>query len=174
MYVWIFGAWRTIGFVAVSTALIYLSVVVGLRIGEQRTLAEMRSYDFAVAVALGSIIGRTATAARPSYVQGLAAVVVLLMLHRLVSIVRIRSRLARRLLDRRPVELVRNGEVLADGLIDAHLSESDLSMLLRVRGIHGPRQVQVAFLEASGAISVVPKAGPVDTRADDPGSARQR
>lgn len=55
---WPLGDERSIGFVAISTTLIYVSVLIGVRLGERRTLTEMTTYDFAAAIALGAIIGR--------------------------------------------------------------------------------------------------------------------
>jgi hypothetical protein len=101
LFDWTLGSWRTVGFVALSTLLIYVSVVVALRVGERRTLAEMSGFDFAVAVAVGSIIGRVSTARSPTYVQGLAALVTLLVSHYLITFARARSARLRLWLDDR-------------------------------------------------------------------------
>ncbi len=159
---WFFGAWRTVGYVAASAGLIYLSVVIGLRLGERRTLAEMTVYDFAVAVALGAIIGRTATARSPSYVQGVAAVVSLLVLHGFLSWVRVRSSVARRLLDHRPVVLIRHGEIDHRALRRAHLTHDDLRTALREQGVGTLADVEFAVLEGRGAFSVVRTSERVD------------
>ncbi len=155
MWTWLFGSWRTVGYVALSTVLIYLSVVVALRLGERRTLTSMTAYDFAVAIALGSIIGRTATTRSPSYVQGVAGVVALLACHHTLSLLRARSSLFRRLVDRPPIVLARDGEVSATGLRRAHMIEDDLRMVLRERGIDDLSQARLVLLEARGEFSVI-------------------
>ncbi len=152
---WILGGWRTIGFVALSSALIYFSVVLGVRLGERRTLTEMTAYDFAVAVALGSIIGRTATTPRPSYVQGVTAVVALLVCHRVLSLLRTQSPLVRRLIDHPPVEIVRDGQVDAAALRHAHLTCGDLETVLREHGLRSAADAELVMLEPRGAFSVV-------------------
>ena len=38
----------------------YATAVIGLRVGERRTLAQWAIIDFATAVAIGAIVGRTA------------------------------------------------------------------------------------------------------------------
>ncbi|HEX3393894.1 MAG TPA: YetF domain-containing protein [Acidimicrobiales bacterium] len=157
MFRWLLGDWRDVGFVAVSTALIYLSVVVGLRIGERRTLTEMTTYDFAVAIALGSIIGRTATSQQPSYVQGLTAVVVLLVCHHSLSILRTRSEFVHRIIDRSPIELVRGGRITTEGLRRAHMTRPDLEMVLREHGVRGLNDAELVMLEPRGAFSVIPR-----------------
>ena len=155
MYDWIIRDWLSVGFVAASTAAIYLSVVVAVRLGERRTLTEMTTYDFAVAVALGSIIGRTATTADPSYVKGLTAVVALLCCHHLLSALRLRSPLIRHLTDRPPVVLVRDGEVVAGALRKTNLTLTDLEMVVREHGAAALSHAALVTLESRGAFSVV-------------------
>ena len=68
-----------------------------LRLGERRTLAQLSSFDFAVAVAIGAIIGRTVTTLSASFATGAVALVTLLVVHRLVAFARRHSRIARSL-----------------------------------------------------------------------------
>lgn len=117
----------------------------------------MTACDVAVAVALGSIIGRTATTPQPSYVRGVAAVVVLLANHHLLSVLRTRSSLVARLTDRPAVELIRDGQVTGPAFAGG-TTEADLHMVLREHGISDPARAKLVVLEARGAFSVAPKA----------------
>lgn len=165
LYDWIFGAWRTAAFVALSTVLIYLSVVVALRAGERRTLAEMSAFDFAVAVAVGSIIGRVSTAASPSYVQGLVALTALLAAHRAISYARVRSARLRRLMHRRPRVLVRDGRFLTEALRREHLTEEELIGTLRQCQVRSLDDIELVVMEAKGAFSVLRRQdAPLDDR----------
>jgi hypothetical protein len=56
-----------LGWVAVKAVLLFAVAVIGLRLGERRTLAQLSAFDFAVAVAIGAIIGRGATASDTSF-----------------------------------------------------------------------------------------------------------
>ncbi len=152
---WVVGSWSTIGFVAVSTVLIYLSVVVALRLGERRTLAEMSTFDFAVAVAVGSIIGRVSTARSPTYVQGLAALVTLLLTHHIITFGRARSEWVRRWVERPARVVLRDGEILASQLRSEHLTEEDLMRKLRERDVHALDEVELVVVEARGGFSVL-------------------
>jgi uncharacterized membrane protein YcaP (DUF421 family) len=165
LYEWIFGSWRTIGFVAVSTVLIYVSVVLVLRLGERRTLAEMSGFDFAVTVAVGSIIGRVATAPEPSYVQGLAALVTLLAAHHVITYARARSPRVKRWVERPPRVLVRDGEIIHDALRREHITEDDLVRKLREHDVHSLTEVELVVLETKGGFSVLRRrALPVNDR----------
>lgn len=179
MFDWILGGWRTIGFVAVSTVLIYGSTVAVLRFTERRTMAEMSSFDLVVVVAFGSIVGRTATAVRPSYAQSIAALVTLLALHHVASWLRLRSAIARRCMDRRPVVLVEAGELCSRALHDSHLTDADIWRVLRQHQIRVLAGVDLLVMEGTGEFSVFCHGeGPIDPRLlaglERPGSGRSK
>ena len=67
---WLTGGWAHLGAVAGKAALMYATALVALRLGERRTLAQWTIIDFATAVAMGAIIGRTAIAGTQSYATG--------------------------------------------------------------------------------------------------------
>lgn len=159
LWSWLLGQWRTIWFVAVSAALMYVSAVVLLRVGERRTLSEMSPFDFAVAIAVGAIIGRTATTASPSYVQGMTALVTLLVVHNLLSRLRLRWPWVRSLVERPPRVVVRDGRIDDEAMRRAHLTHDDLYTRLRERGVVRLEDVHLVVLETRGAISIVPSDG---------------
>ncbi len=179
MFEWILGDWRTTGFVAVSTVLIYLSTIAVLRVTERRTMAEMSSFDLVVVVAFGSIVGRTATAPRPSYAQAIAALVTLLVMHHLASWLRLRSVTVRRCMDRRPVVLVKTGKLRQEALDDVHLTEADVWRVMRQHGVRDLASLELLVMEGTGRFSVFRRdAGPIDPRLlaelERPGDGRSK
>jgi hypothetical protein len=69
------GGTGSLGWVAVKAVLMFAVAVIGLRLGERRTLAQLSAFDFAVAVAIGAIIGRTVTTSSASFATGAVALV---------------------------------------------------------------------------------------------------
>ncbi len=155
MFHWLVGGWRTVGFVASSTVLIYLSTILGVRTSERRTLSEMSPFDFVVAVAIGAIVGRTATTPSPSYVQGAAAVLTLVIAHRLLGWVRLRSTGFRRTVERSPLVLVSDGSLVGVALRRAHLTDEDVYSALREHGVRSLGDVRLLILEPSGRFSLI-------------------
>ncbi|MDQ6715811.1 MAG: DUF421 domain-containing protein [Actinomycetota bacterium] len=152
---WLVGPVRTPGFVALSTALVYASTVVALRLGERRTIAEMSTFDFIVAVALEAVVGRTATTRQPTYLQGMTAIVALVLAHHLVGLLRRRSAAARRLIQRPPTVLVSGGQIDDQALAGVDLTSDDLAAKLRERGVARLEEVDLAVLESDGRVSVI-------------------
>jgi uncharacterized membrane protein YcaP (DUF421 family) len=102
-----------LGWIAVKAVLLFAVAVIGLRLGERRTLAQLSAFDFAVAVAIGAIIGRGATAADTSFATSAVALITLLIAHRAVAIAPRHSRVVR-LIDHPPLVLVAHGELQAN------------------------------------------------------------
>jgi uncharacterized membrane protein YcaP (DUF421 family) len=59
---WLTAPGHVVAGVAVKAALMYATALFGLRLAHRRTLAQWTAIDFAAAVAVGAIVGRTAIA----------------------------------------------------------------------------------------------------------------
>lgn len=143
-----------LGWVAVKAALLFTVAVIGLRLGERRTLAQLSAFDFAVAVAIGAIIGRGSTARETSFATSAVALVTFLVAHRVIAILRRHSRVVR-LIDHPPRVLVARGEIQARELARAGLTAVDVYALLRERGVGDLRQVAYLLYEARGNVTLV-------------------
>ncbi|MDQ2722416.1 MAG: DUF421 domain-containing protein [Actinomycetota bacterium] len=151
---WISGDWQSIGVVAGKAALIYLIALLGLRVGERRTLAQWTIIDFATAVAIGAIIGRTTVASSQSLVTGAAALLTLILVHRLASWLRFNPTLGK-LFDHRVRVLVDHGQLRRGQLRLCGLTDNDLYAQLRQRGFQRLSDVRYVLYEAKGDITVV-------------------
>ncbi len=172
MFDWLIGDWRTVALVALSTLAVYLFASAAVRTSERRTLAEMSAFDFVVAVAIGAIVGRTATASSTSVVQGCVAILVLVAAHRLVGWIRLRWPGSQDVVDHDPVVLVVDGEICEPALEQAALTERDVLTVLRQKQIRSVDDVELLVLERSGRFSVYRRSEqPLDPRLTDDLSA---
>ena len=143
-----------LGWVAVKAVLLFTVAVIGLRLGERRTLAQLSAFDFAVAVAVGAIIGRGSTAADTSFASSAVALVTFLVAHRIVAILRRHSRLVR-LIDHPPRVLVVRGKLQGGELARAGLTPADVYALLREKGVGDLGEVGYLLYEPRGAVTLV-------------------
>lgn len=150
---WLFGDVSQVGEVAAKAVLMYVTALVGLRLGERRTLAQWTIIDFATAVAMGAIIGRTAIADQ-SYLIGAVALLTLVVVHRAASVLRFRP-LWGKLLDHRVRVLVQDGEVRRSELRRCGLTDHDLARELRQRGHFDLTGLRYVLYESKGSITIV-------------------
>lgn len=155
MSAWLTGSSGQLAATAGKAALMYGTALVGLRLGERRTLAQWSTIDFAAAVAIGAIVGRTAVAGSQSYAVGAVALVTLIVLHRLLSLARFSAAFGR-LVDHRIRLLVVDGRVRPRQLRVCGLTEGDLFAHLREQGYRSLHGIRYVLYEAKGGLTVVP------------------
>ncbi len=78
---WFVTGWSPLAAAAAKAALMYVAALVGLRLAHRRTLAQWTAIDFAAAVAVGAIVGRTAVAGEQSLATGVVALATILAVH---------------------------------------------------------------------------------------------
>ena len=138
----------------VKAVLLFAVAVFGLPLGERRTLAQLSAFDFTVAVAIGSVIGRTATAASTSFATGAVALVALFVVHRFVAFARRNGQFARAV-DHPPRVLVAHGRFQHRELAVAGLTCPDVYMLLRQHGVGDLSQVGYLLYEPLGRTTLI-------------------
>jgi uncharacterized membrane protein YcaP (DUF421 family) len=152
---WLVGNWSASGEVFAKALLMYVTALVALRLGERRTLAQWTIIDFATAVALGAIVGRTAIAKDQSYLTGAVALVTLVAVHRVASRLRFNP-LFNKLFDHRVRVLVVDGAIRRRELRRCGLTDNDLSAHLRQRGYFSTTSLRYVLYETKGNLTVVP------------------
>src|SRR3954447_8257690 len=161
---WLVGQSSELGSVVAKAVLMYATALVVLRLGERRTLAQWTIIDFATAVAMGAIIGRTAIAGTQSYLTGAAALVALVVAHRVASVLRFNP-VFNKLVDHRLRVLVADGELRSAELRRCGLTDNDLFSQLRQRGFFDVTALRYVLYETKGSITVVPAELPDPDRA---------
>lgn len=155
---WLTGGSAALGYVAAKAALMYATALIALRLGERRTLAQWTIIDFATAVAMGAIIGRTAIAGTQSYLTGAVALCTLVAIHRIASVLRFNP-LLDKLFDHRVRVLIENGELRRSELRRCGLTDNDLFAQLRQRGVFSLERLRYVLYETKGELTVVRESG---------------
>jgi uncharacterized membrane protein YcaP (DUF421 family) len=150
----LFAGGGGLGAAAAKAALMYLAALLGLRIAHRRTLAQWTAIDFAAAVAVGAIVGRTAVAATEPLLVGVVALATVLAAHAVVTFGRYLPWLAK-LTDHRVRVLVDHGRLRRRQLLVCGLTEADLSAQLRQQGVYDLEDLRYVLYETKGELTVV-------------------
>ena len=158
MPAWLSGQTDELVGVFGKAALMYGTAVLGLRVAHRRTLAQWTAIDFAAAVAIGAIIGRTAIASGQSYLVGATALLTVLGAHAVVTFGR-SSRWFAKAVDHRVRVLVDHGELRRDQLRVCGLTENDVLAKLREQGVDRLADLRYVLYETKGELTVVRETG---------------
>lgn len=148
--------------VLISAIVVYVAVIVATRIVGLRSFSKLSAFDFAMTVAIGSIIASVGTTT-VALVDGLVAVGVLFAAQFIVAWLRRRTDLLG-VVDNRPLLLMHGETVLDEHLDRARITRDDLRGRLRQANVRDLGTVQAVVLETTGDISVL--AGDPDTDLD--------
>src|SRR5690242_16991235 len=152
---WLIGNWMHLGAVVGKAVLMYVVALLLLRVGERRTLAQWTSIDFVAAVAVGAIVGRTATAQTASWVTGAVALATIVVAHRIMSLLRFHP-VFNKITDHRIRVLAADGQLRRRQLRMCGLTDNDVLSELRQRGVFDLSTVKYVIYETKGGITVVP------------------
>lgn len=145
---------------ALAALAIYVAVIVATRIAGLRSFSKMSSFDFAMTVAIGSLIA-TAASGQGSLATVLIGMVVLYASQFLVARLR-RQGLLGGAVDNTPLLLMDGDRILHDNLARAGITLDDLHGKLRESNVLEYGQVRAAVFETTGDVSVLHGDGELD------------
>lgn len=134
--------------------LIFVYGLVLVRVAPIRSFARMGAFDIVLVVILGSILSRALTA-NAQFLPTLAAATALVLFHGLLGWVSIHSRGFGYLVKGKPIRLIRNGRIDERAMRQALMNKGDLELALRSNGVAEAGEVEAAYLERNGKITVV-------------------
>ena len=139
--------------VVISAVVIYLAVILFTRIFGLRSFSKMSSFDFAMTVAIGSLIA-SVTISTTSLMNGVVGLLVIYTLQLSVAFLR-RKKFVEKAVDNRPMLLMRNGEILEENMREVRVTKDDLRSKLREANVFNYNQVRAVVMETTGDISVL-------------------
>ncbi|MFA9446912.1 DUF421 domain-containing protein [Egicoccus sp. AB-alg6-2] len=146
--------------VVVAAVVIYLWVIAANRLLGLRSFAKLSAFDFAMTVAIGSMIAAIALDNAP-LLSGLVAVAALFAIQFVVAKLR-QATAFDRVVDNAPVLLVHEGRILDDHLARARLTRDDLMAKLRAANVLDVAEVRAVVFETTGDVSVLSGEGRLD------------
>lgn len=152
---WFAFSWTAVGGVVLSAIGVYLAVLVYTRLGGLRSFSKMSSFDFAMTVAIGSIIASTVLTDNPPLPQALVGLAMIYLLQIGTSALRKRSGTVADLVDNAPLVLMTQDGMVEENLKSAHVTENDVWAKLREANVITVAEVRAVILESTGDISVL-------------------
>ncbi|ORB52874.1 DUF421 domain-containing protein [Mycolicibacterium rhodesiae] len=148
------GDWHQAPWAAVKALTLFVTAAAAFRFTQRRAIAEFTPFDWVTAVAVGAVVGRTATAPDTAWLTGAAALTTLIAAHAAVTRMRFVPAL-RRIVDPPLRVLIRDGRIDERNLRRSGLTRADLDAALRQHGHRSPADVHLALFEEKGAVSVL-------------------
>ncbi|WP_072881126.1 DUF421 domain-containing protein [Salegentibacter echinorum] len=140
--------------ILLSSIGIYISIILFTRLFGKRSFSKMSSFDFAMTVAVGSIIASTILSKSVSLIQGVTGLFFIYALQLIAAYFR-KYKAFQNLIDNTPLLLMDGKEVLYENLKKARVTESDLKGKLREANVIELKEIRAVIFETTGDISVL-------------------
>lgn len=141
--------------IVLSTMGLYVVLIALIRVVGLRSFSKMSSFDFAMTVAVGSVLASTIVAPTPALPQAAVALASLFGVQYVIAAVRKHTEWAEHVVDNEPLVLMAGDCILHDNLRRARVTENDLWAKLREANVLDPQEVRAVVLETTGDISVL-------------------
>jgi len=135
---------------------VYFLMLVVIRALGKRTVGNFAAFDLLVALMMGEVVDEIVYG-DVSFLQGTTVIVVVAGLHAGNAWFSWRGQGMDRLLEGSPTPIIREGELLPEGMKKERLNVRDVMAHLRLRGVRDVREVRLAAVEDDGEISVLLK-----------------
>ena len=121
-----------------------------------RSLSQLSLVEFLLVIALGSAVGDSMLAPDVPLLHAMLVILTVIVLDKAVNLAIRRFDTAKKVIDGRPTEVLRNGVILSAGIQSRQLGNLELMELLRLKGVENLGSIARAYLEPSGQLSVFP------------------
>lgn len=152
---WVSTTPETLGLIALSAATMYAAILALTRLTGLRSFAQMSAFDFAMSVAVGSLLASTIISGSISLFEGAFGLGCLFLLQATIGLARERSSRVSNLVDNQPMLLMDGSEVLHENLAAARITSTDLLSKLRAANVSDFDEVHAVILETTGDVSVI-------------------
>lgn len=152
---WTSTEWAHVPLIALSAVAMYVAVILLTRLAGVRSFSKMSGFDFAVTVAIGSVLGSVIIAEDPPIANGVITLICLFALQIGMAILRSRFTGLQRLTDNKPRLVMIGREIQHDQLKKAKMTEDDLWGKLREANVFQFSQVLAVIAETTGDVSVL-------------------
>ena len=123
----------------------------------KKQISELNFFDYIVGITIGSIAADISLDIEKDMLAGIAALFIYGGISYIISLVSMKSILARRFFIGVPTVLVEKGKIIESGLKKAKIDVNDLLMEARENGYFNLDEIDYALMEVNGNISFLPK-----------------
>jgi uncharacterized membrane protein YcaP (DUF421 family) len=137
------------------TSFMYFYTILNIRLMDKRSMGQLSSFDIIIIIALGTSVGDPMFYTHVPLIQAMVVISTIVLLERLLSKLIDKNKWIESFIVGNPVLIVKNGEPIFKALDQQSIALNELYSFLRIKGIKNLGEVEYAYLEPSGNISIL-------------------
>lgn len=149
--------------IVLRTVVMYLYTLLLARLVGQGAIGQIGPFEFVLVIAVGSAAGDPMFYPDVGLAQGILVITVVIIAHRLTGSFLARHRRLEEVVEGLPLKVVEHGRIIEEALGAGKLTEREVLSLLRLEGVRDTGEVEFAYFEQAGKLSVFRYGGHRDT-----------
>jgi len=141
-----------------QTTLIFISLLIFTRILDKTQIGQLTFYEYISGITMGSIAGSMASSEPDKFWNHYYDLALFALLTYLLSLITIRNRPLRKLIEGSPTIIIENGCIIKKNMKAMRYDLDELNSQLREKDVFDISEVQYATIESTGQLSVILKA----------------
>src|SRR5687767_12082519 len=137
--------WQELALTAARGLFVYVLMLIVIRVLGKRTVGNFTAFDLLVALMLGEVVDEIIYG-DVTITQGLVAIVVVALCKYITAWLTYWDHGLNRVLEGKPTEIVRNGELVREGLRSEMMNELEVLAALRLNDVSDVREVKLALM----------------------------
>lgn len=138
----------------IRTILFYFFILFMYRIMGKREIGQLGVIDLIVSILIAELAALSIEKTNQSVWMTIIPILLLVGLELILGFLSVKSRVFNKLFGGKPTLIINNGKIIYKNLINQRYSIDDLLLELRKNGIYSIEDVEYAFLEMNGQLSI--------------------
>lgn len=144
------------------TAFMYLYTIANVRLMDTRSMGMLSPFEIIIIVALGSAVGDPMFYRQVPLLATMIVITTIVFIERVLTKFAMRSVWFERVLNGRPVLIIKDGQLMKENMAAQNITKLELYSILRQKGVLRISEVEYAYLEPAGSISIIKQDGGSD------------
>jgi len=141
----------------IRTIILYFTVIISIRLMGKRQIGELQPGELVITILISECAAAPIQDLNRPIINGIMAILALVILELLISAIALKWPLARRAIDGHPLIVIRDGIIDQKALKNLRLSVNDLMEELRIQGYFFIQDIAFAIVETNGKLSIMLK-----------------
>ena len=142
--------------ISFRTCLFYFIIILAYRIMGKREIGQLGVIDLIISILIAELVAISIENFNDSVFNTIIPVVILVFIEILLAYLSIKFKGVRSFFDGKPSLIIKNGKVNYNEMVKQRYSLDDLLMQLRQNSIKSIEDIEYAFLEHNGKLSIFP------------------
>ncbi|MCK8826330.1 DUF421 domain-containing protein [Natroniella acetigena] len=143
--------------VIIRTIILYTIVFLTFRVMGKRQIGELQPYELAITIMISALAAIPMQDTDIPLINSLTPIILIFSTQIYMSAITTKSTTGRRLICGKPTILIENGQIVEGELNKSRININELLEELRIKGYPDISEVEFAFIETNGALSIIPK-----------------